>query len=117
MSNQFYKIIHVVSIVLFFSTYAAAVVKPGSIKFEKILSGVAILLILVSGFGLLARLNVPMGAAWPLWVKVKLSIWIFIGALGHMVLKRFPKAAGKFLWASIGLLVVASYMANYKITL
>ena len=28
--------IHVISIVIFFSTYLAATVKPGSIKFEKI---------------------------------------------------------------------------------
>jgi uncharacterized membrane protein SirB2 len=117
MSYQVYKMIHVVSIVLFFSTYAVATVKPGSIKLEKILSGVAVLLILISGFGLLARLNIPMGEAWPLWVKIKLGIWVVIGSSGHMILKRWPKASGQFFWIAIALLVAASYMANYKITL
>lgn len=117
MSYQVYKMIHIVSIVLFFSTYAVATVKPGSIKLEKILSGIAVLLILVSGMGLVARLGIPHGEPWPLWLKVKLGIWIAIGSSGHMVLKRWPKAAGQFFWIAIALLVTASYMANYKISL
>jgi uncharacterized membrane protein SirB2 len=108
--------IHIVSIVLFFSTYAVATVKPGSIKLEKILSGIAVLLILVSGMGLLARIGVPMKEAWPLWVKIKMGVWVIIGSSGHMILKRWPKAAGQFFWIAIALLIAASYMANYKIS-
>lgn len=117
MSYQVYKMIHIVSIVLFFSAYAVATVKQGSIKLEKILTGIALVLILVSGMGLIARLGMPHGAPWPLWIKLKLTIWVIIGSSGHMILKRWPKAAPQFFWISIGLLIMASYFANYKLTM
>jgi uncharacterized membrane protein SirB2 len=116
MSYQVYKMIHIVSIVLFFSAYAVATVKPGSIKLEKILTGIALVLILASGMGLMARLGIAHGQPWPLWIIIKLSIWLIIGTAGHIILKRWPKAAPQFFWIAIGLLVMASYMANYKLT-
>lgn len=115
MSYQIYKMIHVVSIVLFFSGYAVAAVKKQNIKLEKILTGVALVLIFVSGMGLIARLGIPHGAPWPMWIKLKLGIWVIIGTSGHIILKRWPKAASQFFWIAIGLLVSASYFANYKI--
>lgn len=116
MSYQIYKMIHIVSIVIFFSAYAVAAAKQGSIKREKIITGIALVLILVSGMGLIARLGIPHGAPWPIWIKIKLGIWAVIGTSGHMILKRWPKAAPQFFWISIGLLVLASYLANYKVT-
>ncbi len=117
MSYQVYKIIHIVSIVLFFATYAMAAVKAKSnqsFKLEKILTGVFLLLIVTGGMGLGARLGVMKGS-WPLWINIKMAIWIFIGMSGHIVLKRWPQSAVKFFWAMMGLLLVASYMAGYKI--
>jgi uncharacterized membrane protein SirB2 len=116
MSYQVYKMIHIVSIVLFFSAYAVATVKQGSIKLEKILTGIALVLIFVSGMGLIARLGIPHGQPWPLWIHIKLAIWVIIGMSGHIILKRWPKAAAQFFWIAIGMLVMASYMANYKLT-
>lgn len=115
MPYQIYKMIHIVAIVLFFSGYAAAVVKKESIKLEKILTGIALVVIFVSGMGLIARLGIPHGAPWPMWIKIKLGIWTVIGAGGHVILKRAPKFAAYFFWFSIALLVSASYLANYKI--
>ncbi len=117
MSYEIYKIMHIVSIVLFFAIYGMAAVKAvknENIKFEKIVTGVLLLLLITSGMGLGARLGVMKGG-WPLWLQIKLGIWFVIGASGHMVLKRFPHFAMKFFWIMIGLLVLASYMANYKI--
>ncbi|MEX0798749.1 MAG: hypothetical protein WD025_04865, partial [Bacteriovoracaceae bacterium] len=82
MSYQFYKIIHVVSIVLFFALYLSAAVKGKNMKKEVIFSGIALILILVSGFGLIARLGMPHDAAWPLWIQLKLVIWAVIGVAG-----------------------------------
>jgi uncharacterized membrane protein SirB2 len=117
MSYPVYKIIHIVSIVLFFALYAAAAVKAKhgeNFKLEKILTGVMLLLIITGGMGLGARLGVMKGG-WPLWLQLKLGIWFVIGASGHMILKRAPHFAMKFFWIMIVLLVAASYLANYKI--
>ncbi|MBD65008.1 MAG: hypothetical protein CME62_07360 [Halobacteriovoraceae bacterium] len=109
-----YKIIHVVSIVLFFSIYGMAASRGSVKKIETIVTGILLVLILVGGFGLMARLGIPHGD-WPLWIKAKFAIWFIIGATGHLVLKRFPQFAMKYFWISVGLLTLASYMANYKI--
>lgn len=117
MSYPVYKIMHIVSIVLFFALYAIVAVKAAkgeNIKLEKILTGVFLLLIITGGMGLGARLGVMKGG-WPLWLQIKLGIWFVIGASGHIILKRAPHFAMKFFWIMIGLLLVASYLANYKI--
>jgi uncharacterized membrane protein SirB2 len=116
MPYQVYKMIHIVSIVVFFSAYAVAAIKQGSIKREKIITGVALVLIFVSGMGLIARLGMPHGAPWPFWIHAKLVIWTVVGMAGHIILKRAPKFAPQFFWISIGFLVLASYMANYKLS-
>ncbi|MCO4756319.1 MAG: hypothetical protein KC478_17700 [Bacteriovoracaceae bacterium] len=116
MSYQVYKMIHVVSIVLFFALYMSASVKDSkNIKKEVIFSGIILMVILVSGFGLIARLGMAHGAAWPLWLKLKLAIWTVIGLVGHTILKRFAAHRLKFFWIAFVLLICASYLANYKI--
>lgn len=115
MSYAFYKIFHVVSIVLFFGLYMSAVRKNEKMKFEVIGTGVALVLILVSGFGLIAKIGITHGAGWPLWLKAKFGIWLVIGMFGHVVLKRFSAFKAKFFWGAFALLVLASYLANYKI--
>jgi len=107
--------IHIISIVLFFSLYAAAAYQGKSALRDKILTGVFLIFILVAGMGLVARIGIPHGAGWPLWLKLKLAIWVIIGSSGHMILKRFPQHAVKAFWVSIGLLTISSYLANYKI--
>jgi len=117
MSYSVYKIMHVVSIVIFFSLYGMACVKAQKNtdhKLEKILTGVLLLIIIASGMGLGARLGVLKGG-FPFWVNVKMAIWFIIGIGGTIVLKRIPHNAIKFFWFSVGLLILASYMANYKL--
>ena len=115
MSYQFYKMLHVISIVVFFALYASAAVKAQNklpFKMEKIVTGIMLLLILTGGFGL-KKFAAP--GEWPLWLMLKLGIWFIVGALGHMILKRFPQFSMKFFWGSVGLLTIASYLANYKL--
>ncbi|MAZ47664.1 MAG: hypothetical protein CME65_03825 [Halobacteriovoraceae bacterium] len=114
LSYQVYKIVHVVSIVLFFSMFAKAAYAAKSEKMDKISTGIFLVLILIGGFGLMARLGIGKGGGWPVWIYLKLAIWTIVGAVGHISLKRFPQHSVKVFWGSVGLLTVASYLANYK---
>lgn len=117
MSYQFYKVLHVSSIMLFFVLYMSACFKDKSnMKKEVIFTGVALVLMLVSGMGLIARLGFPHGEAWPLWVNIKLGVWFIIGISGHMVLKRFPDFRIRYFWVAFGLFVLNAVMAIYKVS-
>lgn len=115
VSYQIYKIIHVVSIVIYFSAFAVTVAKTDGVKTQKMLKGIFGLLIFVSGMGLIARLGLPHGEPWPLWIKVKLGIWSLAVIGAPMIIKRFTGVKKGFYIFCIFLLVLASYMANYKI--
>jgi hypothetical protein len=73
--------------------------------------GVGMILILVGGFGMLARLGIPW--PWPGWVIVKVMIWIIFGALVTVVLRN-PTLARPLWWITIVLGGLAAYMAGNK---
>lgn len=85
---------------------------PGR-KWVAITHGVGLLIALVGGFGLLARLGISHGADWPLWVWLKLGIWLVLGAMTALI-GRNPRHARLF-WALIPVLAVcAAYLAINK---
>lgn len=63
-----------------------------------VLHGVALFLVLLGGFGMLARLGVDHGELLPGWVWAKLSIWV---ALGGVVAFRRSST-----WAARALILV-----------
>ncbi len=74
--------------------------------------GVGLFLVLLGGFGLLARIGVVHGG-FPGWVWVKLAVWVTIGALLALPYRR-PEL-GRVLWVAIPVLgAVAASMAIYK---
>lgn len=74
--------------------------------------GFGMVLSLLGGFGLLARLGVMHGSL-PGWVWAKLAIWLVFGALIAVLLRK-PNLS-KPLWVIMILLgVSAAYFANYK---
>ena len=82
-------------------------------KWVAITHGIGLLIALVGGFGLLARLGISHGADWPLWVWIKLGIWLVFGAMTALI-GRNPRHAGLF-WALIPVLAVsAAYLAINK---
>ncbi len=114
MSYQIYKMIHVISIVLFFSMFAKAAYAGKSEKADKISTGIFLVLILISGMGLIARIGISHSAGWPVWLYMKLAIWLIVGIVGHVSMKRFPQHSVKVFWGSVGFLTLASFLANYK---
>jgi len=101
MPHSFYIFLHVTGLTLLaLSLGGMAIHRQSSSETRpKILSifhGIGMLLILVAGFGLLARLSISF--PWPLWVWAKLLMFLFLGG--------FPKMSEKF-DAGIGMYIVA----------
>jgi hypothetical protein len=118
---QAYKLVHIFGILLTFVALgglALHAVNGGtkeSNRGRRLVAasyGLGLLLILVGGFGMLARLGVA-SAGLPGWVWAKLVIWLAIGGL--LALPYRKPESGRFLWWLGPLLgVVAGWLALYK---
>jgi hypothetical protein len=117
-----YKVIHILGVVLLYTALGALMLAaregagPGSgRKLAGLTHGIALLVILVAGFGALARLGLSSPGHWPLWVWLKTLIWLVLG--GVIVLIRRSPRLGALLWWLLPLLGgAAAYLAIYKPT-
>jgi hypothetical protein len=122
VSYQAYKVIHLIGIFLTLAALAglALAAANGATKqsnsARKLVSashGLGLLIILVGGFGLLARLGAMHGGMLPGWVWGKLAIWLTMGALLAVPYRR-PDLA-RLVFIALPLLGgVASWLAIYK---
>ena len=120
ISYQIYKIIHVTGIVLLYMGLGGILLvsaSGGAIKGKaKLLGmvghGVGLVFILVSGFGMLARLGIIQGGM-PGWVYAKLVIWGLAGIFVS-VAKRKAQHAGTVFVLFMALATTAAYVAIYK---
>lgn len=119
MPYTFYKVLHILSLILLFSglmsllalTWSRAEVKPQLKKFAFISHGLGLFFLLLSGFGMAARLGYVQGL--PNWIYAKLVIWLLLGA-GISLAKRFGHlgALNAIVFWVLGTL--AAYLAVYK---
>jgi hypothetical protein len=73
--------------------------------------GIGMVLVLVGGFGMLARLGIFW--PWPGWVIGKIIIWLVLGVL-IAVIGRAPALAKPLWWMTIALAAIAAYLALNK---
>jgi len=84
----------------------------GKVKtFAFITHGTGLLFILVSGFGLLARLG--LAQSMPSWVYTKLAIWAIFGGF-IAILKRKGQIGWPLFFAMLAIYIVAAYFGVYK---
>ncbi len=121
VSHQFYNLVHIIGLVLIMSALGGAATRgmTGGIeprpdrRMLAILHGIGAFLILLGGFGMLARLGFMHGANFPGWLWVKLLVWgVLVVAL--LVVRRRPNLARPLLLALPFLGGLAAYMAIYK---
>lgn len=121
ISYGLYKVLHFLGIFMTIGSLSAMCIyvagggKKDSFASRKMVSafhGIGLVIALVAGFGLLARLGVMHGA-FPGWVIAKLVIWLILGAMPALIWRK-PGAAKPF-WALVILFAVANaYFAVYK---
>ena len=121
-SRNFYEILHIVGMALMFvaiggvAVHAANGGTKGESSTRKLVSighGIGALLVLVGGFGMLARLGMQHGAGFPAWLWVKIAIWLVLSAV-VLIPYRKPALARPFFVLLPLLAGVAVYMAVYK---
>lgn len=94
MSLEIYRILHVLGLILVMMSFGGMIVHvinggtKESNKWRKatmMTHGIGLLLLLVAGFGMLARLGIH---SFPLWVAVKVLVWLAFGGLVAVVYKK-----------------------------
>ena len=114
-----YNLLHLFGIMLMLSALGASVAvavagdsSPRLKKLAGLAHGIALLIILVGGFGMLARLGI--GGDWPLWVWLKLVIWVIFGAATVLV-RRIGEKAGWLLVLLPVLAAVSAWLALFRV--
>lgn len=120
ISFQVYKVVHLVALFLAFATLGglALTVANGATKETSrvrrliaVTHGVAMFLILLGGFGMLARLGIT--STFPLWVWAKLAIWVVIAGMLALPYRK-PELAKPIFWLLPVLGGLAAWLAIYK---
>jgi hypothetical protein len=117
-----YKVVHILGIALLMTALGALALHAlnGGLRRDNraralvgAMHGVGLLLVLVGGFGMLARLGFRHGAMFPGWLLVKLAVWLLLGAAVALPYRR-PTLA-RWMLVLVPLLAgLAAYMAVYK---
>ncbi len=84
MSYEVYKILHLISLFLFFSMVSLSFFIPRH-RVLSTLIGLTSLIILISGFGLMGKLQLMH---FPTWTIVKISLWLLLTTLLPILRKR-----------------------------
>lgn len=121
ISYSVYKVAHLLGMFLLFTILGGIslhVLNGGTResnvgrKLVAALHGVALFVILLSGFGMLARLGMVRGGL-PGWIWAKLAIWVLLGAFGTLPYRK-PSLAKPFLFLLPLLGALSAIFAIYK---
>ncbi len=118
MPYTVYKLIHLIAILFLFTTaggVALYVANGGKRennvagRWVSMIHGLTLVLILVSGFGLVARI----GTGFELWVWAKFALWFVIGSLALLPLRKTGLGHGFFYLIPL-LGSLAAFLAVFK---
>lgn len=121
LSSATYQVLHIFGILLVFMALGGLSLHAmnggtrdsnGSRALVAITHGLGLLLILVAGFGMLARLGTMSGGL-PGWVWVKLVVWLLLA--GSVVVPYRKPEWSKAMWFALPVLgVIAAHSALYR---
>lgn len=120
MSYPVYKVLHLLGILTVFTALGGAAVlalreKSGTDAAEDrpvrkvlmMLHGVGLVVIVVAGFGLMARKGIGHGGDLPAWIYGKAAIWLALGAAVGFI----RRSSGKALWWVVALPLLGTLAA------
>ncbi len=115
ISYETYKTLHLIFILTFFSSLGFAINTTTFLhqRLGKIILGIISFLIFVAGMGLIARLNFKHSEAFPLWIKMKIFIWLLVNILFFILLK-IKKNMTVILSSMLILAIIAIWVATNK---
>jgi hypothetical protein len=85
LSLQFYHIAHIVGLIFVFVGFGA-LLSSDSARSAMKWHGTGLLISLISGFGLLAKLGIFKSM--PTWVYIKIALWLVLGFLPVLARRR-----------------------------
>ena len=110
MSIPFYHILHVFSLLALTGyTFYAFAAPPETRKCVLMTTGILSLLVLISGFGLKAKMVV----GWPLWIIIKLVAWLGLSALAGIGYRKRDQSCVLKVVALV--LILAALFAVYEL--
>ncbi|MEO7521698.1 MAG: hypothetical protein ABIW79_07775 [Gemmatimonas sp.] len=122
LPRDFYEILHILGIAMLFvaiggvSVHAANGGTTGTSATRSLVGsvhGIGSLLILVGGFGMLARIGFQHDSGFPPWLIGKIAIWLVLSVIVLLPYRR-PALARPFLLLLPLLAAAAAYLALYK---
>jgi len=76
--------------------------------------GIVTVILLISGFSLLARFGIPHSGPYPMWIWSKLVCWILLAMLPPIMIKRIPNATKKISFIFVLIILIAGFLGVYK---
>lgn len=118
MDYTWYKILHIVGIVMVFMALGGLALRradggeedKNGRRLVAIGHGIGLVIVLVSGFGLLAKLHLGFDP----WVIGKLVIWLVLGGMLAMI-RRMPRFGSVFYWTLPLLVGLAGWLALFRV--
>lgn len=110
MSLQTYHYLHIVGLILVFIGFGGLLSSEGARKAMK-WHGIGLVISLVSGFGMLAKMGIM--SAMPVWVWIKIALWLVLGFL-PMLAKRRVLSAQVVVLIAIVVGAVLAYLGYFK---
>jgi len=112
MNELVYYFLHVTGVMLLlgFTFKAFAAPQPEHKSKTMMMTGIFSLVVLIAGFGLLAKLGHSFASG---WVIVKLVAWLGIAGLSGMAYRK-PEKAGTYSLIAIVLVAAAVYAVYFK---
>jgi hypothetical protein len=109
MSLEFYQVLHVTGLVLLMLGLGGTLLAPPDTKTRtaKMLHGAGALVMLIAGFGLMAKRGMGAPHLWPAWLILKMVIWLAIAVALPLLVsaKKVPRPAG---WVIVAALAFAA---------
>lgn len=115
MSVFFYDFLHVVGVMFLFAGFGALLSAENRSR-AMMLHGIGLVILLVAGFGILAKNHPAAPAVYSYtapWVLAKLVIWLILGALPVLAKKRVLPVGGVITLAIV-LGSAAAYLCFFK---